>query len=392
MTILTPTHTIMVLLHLISQVAVAAAEDQRLPIAIKRQPPNSNDKILADHLAFAPFLLNPPSNAAPDSRVYPAFAPHNDGRQEGILPRAAQALDLLLKRTSCPAGMNSCGDSGSPNKCCPQGTYCTSVPDTDVGHVACCPSGSICAGAVGKCPSDATSCPPALGGGCCIPGYVCQGVGCVPNAPPAVLLPTTRPGETITYTRTTVVIDVTHTAASEARTQTNTQVIVPTTTGTAPGAGNPPWRPIGSPEPTTPAAPALTQTGCPTGFYGCLAIHGGGCCRTDRDCHTYSCPPPPFTTLVNNGVTIVVPVANRPTTPTTGSATCASGWFLCGKNDGAAAGCCPSGYECGSASCFSAGATATSTIQKEAPDQSFATRSARFSSLAWCLAALAFLL
>ncbi|KAG5978308.1 hypothetical protein E4U55_006248 [Claviceps digitariae] len=383
-----PTHKTMVLLLLGSQVVAAAAENQRSPTAIKRQSPDSNDKILAEHLAFAPLLplSLPGSDAAMNDRFFPAYAQHRDERQERILPRAAQALDLLRKRTYCPAGMNSCSDSGSPNKCCPQGTYCTSVPDTDVGHVACCPNGSTCGGSVGKCPADAASCPAALGGGCCIPGYICQGVGCVPiaSATPSIVLPTSRPRETVTPT-----------PPPEVATQTSTQVIVPTKTSTDSPPGNPPWRPIGSSELTTPAAPdttPLTQTGCPTGFYGCLAIHGGGCCRTDRDCHTSSCPPPPFTTLISDGVTIVVPVMDTPATSTTGSGTCASGWFLCGKDDGASAGCCPSGYECGTASCFNAGPTATSKIPKEAPDQSIATTSAKIPSLIWCLIALAFLL
>ncbi|KAG6011935.1 hypothetical protein E4U43_008028 [Claviceps pusilla] len=380
-----PKHTMVVPFLLVSQVVVAAAGNQPFPIAIKRQSPNSNNKILAEHLAFAPLLLDPPSDdAATKNQFLSPYAQHHDECQEGVLRRAAQALDLLRKRTSCPGGMNSCSDSGSPNKCCPLGTYCTSVPDTDVGHVACCPNGSICGGGIGKCPADAASCAPALGGGCCIPGYVCQGVGCVPvaSATPTVVIPTTWPRETTTKT------------TSEAATQTNTQVIVPTKTRIDTAAGNPPWRPTGSSDVTTPAAPeitpGLTQTGCPTGFYGCLAIQGGGCCRNDQDCH--SCLSPPLTTLISHGVTIVVPVPITPTTSVTNSGTCASGWFLCGKDDGAAPGCCPSGYECGTASCFTTAATATSKIPKQAPDQSSATKSARIYSLTWCLAALAFLL
>lgn len=171
-------------------VSPVIADNQPFPTAIRRQSPDSNEKILAEHLAFpsslqvGPVLGSPsflddqalPSNGT--ARFYPAFAQHIDEREETILRRAAQALDLLQKRAACPAGMISCADSGSPNKCCQEGTYCTAVPDTDVGHVACCPNGLTCGGGVGKCPADATSCAAALGGGCCIPGYICQGIGC----------------------------------------------------------------------------------------------------------------------------------------------------------------------------------------------------------------------
>lgn len=43
------------------------------------------------------------------------------------------------------------------------------------------------------------------------------------------------------------------------------------------------------------------------------------------------------------------------------------GWFLCGKEAGAVAGCCPSGYGCGTASCSLVSAGATATVAKEMP-------------------------
>ena len=75
-----------------------------------------------------------------------------------------------------------------------------------------------------------------------------------------------------------------------------------------------------------------------------------------------------MTTIVNaNGVTVVVPV------PSQGSGaeetkSCASGWFLCGAEAGPVAGCCPSGYGCGTASCsVVADGGATATVAKELP-------------------------
>lgn len=188
----------------------------------------------------------------------------------------------------------------------------------------------------------------------------------------------TRPQDTITSTKTTVVggnpstvivtLTVTRTSSPQPTTETKTKVVTPTDTDSA--TGNPPWRPTGSsdlsPTPGT-TSESSSQADCPTGFYGCLATHGGGCCRTDRDCQTHSCPPPASTTIVSNGATIVVPVTDVPKATATATATCAGGWFLCGTAAGPAAGCCPSGYECGTASCFTVRASQTGSVQKEAP-------------------------
>lgn len=186
--------------------------------------------------------------------------------------------------------------------------------------------------------------------------------------------------ETITATKTTyvegkpstVVVTeiITRTASREDTTRTTTEFVTESNDGTVPG--NPPWRPTGSTseeEQGTNSQITDTQTGCPTGFYGCLARHGGGCCQTDRNCQTHSCPPVESTTIVSDGKTLVVPVTDVPATATS---TCAGGWFLCGEDAGPLAGCCPSGYECGTASCFSAEATQTESVQKQQPEESLA--------------------
>ena len=180
---------------LLALLPLAAAEPK--PTAIRKLSLDSNEKLFPEHLAFAPFpraggeLLDddlglfedgPDSNKGVNAsaRFYTrAFAAHyDDAARGGLLRRAAGVLAILEQRSSCPSGMTSCADVGSPNKCCQEGTVCTDVTDSDVGHVACCPQGSDCGGAVGDCPSDAVSCPSSLGGGCCISGYVCEGIGC----------------------------------------------------------------------------------------------------------------------------------------------------------------------------------------------------------------------
>lgn len=111
--------------------------------------------------------------------------------------------------------------------------------------------------------------------------------------------------------------------------------------------------------------PTSSPSGCPTGFYACVASAGGGCCQTGRDCQTTSCPAPPSsTTIISDGLTVAVPASAVPAS-TTGS--CATGWFLCGKDAGARPGCCPSGYGCGTASCSLVASGATASVAKEVP-------------------------
>ncbi|EGX88370.1 GPI anchored protein, putative [Cordyceps militaris CM01] len=376
------------LLSLVLQVSSSAAE--RSPTAIRKVAPDANEKILPEHLAFAslPFhdasldardFLDAQDVRIPQPRPYrPAYAGHVDSETErNVLRRGAHALALLNRRAAaCPSGMGGCDSIGQPNKCCQDGT------------------GASCGGGVGACPADAVSCPAELGGGCCIPGYVCQGMGCVPSASAttatttAVATSTTQATTTVTSTRTTwvdgapstVIVTeiVTLTSSRPPTTKTTTVTVTNTdtatessTTATTTGGtvtGGAPWRPTGEPSSssttTTEGGETSTQDGCPTGFYGCLATHGGGCCQTDRDCQTRSCPPQASTTVVSDGRTVVVPASEVPSTATS---TCAAGWFLCGSDAGVHPGCCPSGYDCGTASCFSGSASQTGSVQKEQP-------------------------
>lgn len=361
------------------------------PTALRKLPPDSNEKLFPEHLAFAPAAdllhddtLSLDNTYALDDRGIDgsagyyrrAFGANYDESEDGgILRRAAEALAILERRTSCPSGMNSCEDEEAPNKCCQDGTYCTRISNTGVGNIACCPDGSTCGGGVGECPSDATECPASLGGGCCIPGYICQGIGCVTSTSltvteTAIVTTTEEEEETTTTTTTTTTTEAEPTTESTTEAATTTEPDDETETETEPqttsetAEGEAPWRPTVTSGMTTDAGD--TQTGCPTGFYGCLATHGGGCCRTDRDCETHSCPAPSKTTIVSDGVTVIVAVDDLP--EATATSTCADGWFMCGEGGGPVAGCCPSGYDCGTASCFTVRASETQEVQKELPD------------------------
>ncbi|KAL1899865.1 hypothetical protein Sste5346_002731 [Sporothrix stenoceras] len=318
----------------------------------------------------------------------PAFPVHkaiDDSRQSSVtdsanpalelVRRAADALARLQRRQwGCPSGTSSCQSIGYPYSCCTTDETCYKVKDTGLGPVGCCPAGQTCGGAVSDCTSDSTACPESLGGGCCIAGYVCQGVGCVKSSSAATGTATGTSTSTTTSTTvatagtaTTVVVTVvvTETSSGELTTRTTTITSTPGKTSaatTTSGGGNPPVK-----QTLTTTASGLPAGYCPTGYYACLASAGGGCCQTGRNCETTSCPPgAAMTTIVNtNGITVVVP-QTAAEAATTSSATCASGWFLCGASAGPVAGCCPSGYGCGTASCTLTGASAT-TVQKELP-------------------------
>ncbi|KAF5025252.1 hypothetical protein F66182_2718 [Fusarium sp. NRRL 66182] len=380
-----------------------ASAESSWPTAVRKLAPGSNEKLLREHLAFAPLYIPSPREAAAAAisfldkqddkilalnnteRFYrPAFAPHSRESSDTLLRRAAEVLALLQRRSDCPSGMNSCSDIDSEVKCCQDGTYCVDVGDAVAGGIACCPDGASCGGGVGSCPDGATSCSEELGGGCCIPGYVCQGLGCVPSA---VATQTSTAVQSATQIELPTTTTITQITTAEPTTETETEVLTasteePTTisesesesesepgsetTATATGSatGIAPYRPTGTS--ITSSSSEETQTGCPTGFYGCLATHGGGCCRTDRNCDIHDCPAA-SATIISDGATVVVLATDAPPAPGPTS-TCADGWFLCGSDAGPVAGCCPNGYDCGTASCFTVQASETGRLQKEFPE------------------------
>ncbi|KAH8195481.1 hypothetical protein TruAng_010356 [Truncatella angustata] len=382
---------------------------QQLPTAIKKMSLDEGEKIMPHHLAFAPefaplqspvqarSLLTPEeesllaANSSATISFRPPFGIHYsesslEHRNIGPLwRRSKEALHRLQGRDySCPTNTQSCDSIGQPNYCCATGETCFTVENApDAGNVGCCPSGQNCGGSVGACGSGSTACSADVGGGCCIPGFVCAQIGCIASTVTAITMTTTSStvvsGPSASTAVTTVVVTVSPSIQTTVSTSTSittlptpTTTATETTTGTSTGEGLPPWRPT-SGSGTTTEAPSSTATGdyCPTGFYACLATAGSGCCRTGRDCVTTSCPPVSSTTITSNGITIVVPASDVPTTTVT--STCASGWFLCGSEAGPVAGCCPWGYACGTASCTIGDSTATATIQKELPSMGYKT-------------------
>ena len=163
----------------------------------------------------------------------------------------------------------------------------------------------------------------------------------------------------------TVIVTISPSQAPPTTSTLTQTVSVPTSTSTSTQQQQSSSTNAGAPFRPTSSSTNGFSTYCPTGFYACLASVGGGCCQTGRDCQTTSCPPVAMTTIVNGGgITIVVP-ADGASAATTGS--CANGWFMCGSDAGPLPGCCPSGYNCGTASCSVLVDGATATVAKALP-------------------------
>jgi hypothetical protein len=318
----------------------------------------------------------------------------------------------------CPSGTAAC-TALNPNVCCAVSETCVTVQDTGtgLGTVGCCPNGETCAGTLSVCPSGYTSCPSNPGGGCCIPGYTCFGVGCVLSSTATVYVaPTVKATSTSTPQSTTTIVvvpSVTHTPSSIATTLTPSGASTSTTTTTRTASSTStvtratcaygfqscasslgggccsnsmvcgsqtclpqsstmsvvaPYRPTSVRDTTTTTThSSISGAGCPTGYYACSAYYPGRCCQIGRDCSQTSCPTSASTTLVSsNSLTIIAPSGSgisRNSAAVTG--TCASGWFSCAATVGG--GCCPGGYGCGTSCTATASGGQGNVVPKVAP-------------------------
>ncbi|OJD33618.1 gpi anchored protein [Diplodia corticola] len=122
------------------------------------------------------------SNTSLAENLLPPLLLHSETSEAGRSLLRFFQRNLFDKRGyECPTGTNSCTSINRPNSCCPSDESCVIVEDTGVGDVGCCPAGTTCLGGVSSCNTDAgyTSCPGSDNGGCCIPGYSCQDIGCM---------------------------------------------------------------------------------------------------------------------------------------------------------------------------------------------------------------------
>ena len=363
------------------------------PIGVRKLSPDPGEKFYLDYWIFDEepklWLNDTAEGLSQHLRV------HYGAQGSGF---SQWTPDSGLRRFSkrdfkCPDQTTACPDR--PENCCKSGTTCQILNGGDVG---CCPSGQTCGTVLGDCPNGSTSCASQVGGGCCLPGYACVQQGCIQTALTTILVgpstsapsgaSTTTVTSVTTITRsnaapevvttTVLIVDTVTTSLPDPRTSTATSRSTVTTTDCpdqyrlCPEGGcchtdracasgdrcpastssglQPPDRPVS--DTTTTSSPNYATTlpsgACPTGFYGCKAFHQGGCCQTDRDCDTTSCPPIGSATVIDTGgVTIAAPTGVDGASLPTG--TCPSGFNSCAPS--LSGGCCLTGYACQVSTC-----------------------------------------
>ncbi|KAK4985155.1 hypothetical protein LTR50_006154 [Elasticomyces elasticus] len=311
----------------------------------------------------------------PALELSPPFLVHVDKELASylrFLPRS-----VFGRAFQCPAGTTNCASIGQTNSCCQNGETCITTTDTGLGTVGCCPAGEICGGSVSTCDtaSGYKSCPNSPNGGCCIPGYACQDVGCV------LINTVTR---TTTIPVATVTSGAVYTTASYAS-STVTFVFVsssPTASpsvvsSSSPAAAVPPIQTSTTTVSVAPSTSAISTTTqvfqgpltCSAGYQSCPASLGGGCCPTDRACGAVSCPALSISTTTATAVAPVRPTSNSEITTITqvtstaavSSATtaavsaCPTGFYMCSAYY--LGGCCRVGRNCDTTSCPASAST-----------------------------------
>lgn len=149
------------------------------PIGVKKMSIDEGEMFFLDSWIFASDMQESEEPVNITAQALSPLRPHSEkGLFDSLL--RFRARDALLKRGfRCPEGTNDCSSIGAPNSCCGTDQNCISIEDTGYGTVGCCPKGQTCAGTI-TCDTENgyTDCPDSLNGGCCLPGYSCQDVGC----------------------------------------------------------------------------------------------------------------------------------------------------------------------------------------------------------------------
>lgn len=162
---------------------------RRAPTGVKKMSDDADEMFFLDYWqfeedeAFEQTLSrrSKPAQYANETSALPPLLLHSDSEaQSPFEGRFSFFARDLLKRYTCPAGTSACLDLNRPYSCCGTDEYCIRVQDTGLGDIGCCPNGQQCPTMVEECDTAAgyKSCPGFSGGGCCIPGFDCSGLGC----------------------------------------------------------------------------------------------------------------------------------------------------------------------------------------------------------------------
>ena len=370
------------------------------PVGVKKMSDDPGEKFHYDYWSFEANPLDSATTSwfnTSNAQLYePSIPLHsNESSRPHVLPRhlrTAWLSSLFDKRDfQCPTGTSSCTTIGRPNSCCQADATCQLIQDTGLGDVGCCPNGEACAGSVSTCDAGYTSCPNNPGGGCCLPDYGCFDVGCVQTATATVLVTPTPslslsavvvPSMTtatsssslsavivpsMTIVTSIVVVTFVPPSSSSVRTSTSTTIITTL---------------IAAPLTSTTVTTTTTRTtisntlSCSSGYRSCASSLGGGCCPTDRECGSTTCPPmtssgslvaPARPTTGTTTTTITDRTTSTSTSPTSVSG-CPTGFYACSAYY--QGGCCQIGRDCAMTSCPTTASTillSTNSITAVAP-------------------------
>jgi hypothetical protein len=148
------------------------------PVGVRKMSTDEGEMFMLDNWIFASDLRA--TSKQDGNGTCEAQSPLRPLADEGFLSGLRIRAALLKRQFACPTGTSSCGLIGAPDVCCGAGSICINVSNSPgVGSVGCCPQGQTCAGSI-SCNTAAgySSCPDAPNGGCCLPGFRCDGIGC----------------------------------------------------------------------------------------------------------------------------------------------------------------------------------------------------------------------
>ncbi|KAK0263280.1 hypothetical protein B0A54_00642 [Friedmanniomyces endolithicus] len=348
---------------------------RQAPAGVRKMSDDEGEKFFFHYWDLGDDLAHP--NAS--DTLFPASRPLAAHRNNSRTPLALFGRSIFARDFQCPADTSSCSAAGNADLCCPTGQDCATVS----GSICCCPPGETCTDTCAACNTAAgyTSCP---NGGCCVPGAVCAGTGCVfyGTATTVVTLSTTSPSPVVSSTTTidpapyttqqppVVVITVqpsvlvsgytTTVTVTESASGGVTTVVSPTTVIIAPAAT------ITSD--TSISAASQPSSTCNIGLTSCPATLGGGCCPSEQACETNNlCGTATTSSYIAGGAPIlptsvgtsatyvsVASVASSSVTATDGS--CPTGFYQCSAYY--MGGCCRVGRNCDTTSCPSTDSTA----------------------------------
>lgn len=381
----------------------------------------------------------------------PPLLLHNDDAWDTTYARLWPRYQLSRRAYQCPTNTTSCTNINKPNSCCGNGETCMLLNNGETNDVGCCPAGATCGGSVGSCNTAAgyTYCSNE-DGGCCIPGYQCDSIGCIASGTTTVTTSGTPivviQGSTSTTTTTPLILGTTTVLTSTTTITPSPSVSTVYSTKTTPTSTTTINLSVSTATSITvltlTASPAVLATSmspnqasslftttitselspastCPIGYYQCSAYVQ--CCQIGYGCTTSSCLQTASSTTItaDSVVTIIVATgagvstvtggvtsnsatagggatvttttatgSSRSTSTTTvstsflGSGTCASGWYGCAASNGG--GCCPLGYSC-AASCIATQTGEPGRVYK-VPTSQAANRTGRKSHLTYALA------